>query len=132
MEPGAGSGLLKLGLMKTFLLLTSLSPSISTAWRTPCARSLVLTKATCEVPRVVASTGESVGLGELSDDPIVSWVVGAVDSEVLVGDRPVGGFVGLSTCVGSIPACEQACRMEVNAAAPPKVEISCKNSLREN
>ena len=84
------------------------------------------------MPRVVASTGESVGLDELSDDWIVSWVAVEVDYEVLVGDRPVGGFVGLSTCVGSIPAWEQACRKEVNAAAPPKVEISCKNSLREN
>ena len=84
------------------------------------------------MPRIVASTGESVGLGELSDDSIVSWLAIAVGSEVLVGDRAVGGFVGLRTCVGSIPACEQACRKEVNAAAPPRVEARCKNSLRED
>jgi hypothetical protein len=63
-----------------------------------------LTKAIFELTGIIVSSGDSVGFVVLSDGSDVSWVGIAVCSEVSVGENFIDVLVGMSACVGSIPA----------------------------
>ena len=91
-EAGVGSALLKLGLSKMRLPRTGLTSRRARARRRPSARSLVLTRATVDIP--AAAVGSVVGVG---------WGVGAsCGFSVAAGEvgEPVGDGSGVPADVG--------------------------------